>query len=734
VGIIIFESDILVSTVLPPSLLSCFSRIFAEGAGMAAHLTSDAVAGSVRARLAPHAEEDALDEAVIEYLGATAEDILQSEKQVDAAADSLVEALSPLLEDYVGAESIREVCVGIAEDCLKGAAGEGDDLDTTESSEKEPCALELHGVILAFAGRVLLKSSDILLHVGHRYGLVGPNGAGKTTLLNKLAAGDFMGFPQSLSIVYIQHEVHGEGDESCVEYLKRMSATEGCAGPADEDGVRRVLGELGFTPAMQDSGIVELSGGWRMRLAIGRSMLARATLLLLDEPTNHLDKHAVAWLTKYLQEQHDTTILFVSHDAPFLDGVATDIIHLNNGHLDFHKCSFNEFRERVPTFRLHTNIDHGGEDGAGPDCGHSNIGDVQASGGESDSAILCEQQSPQFMVGDALLTMSFPDPGPLDGIKSRNKVIMKGVDIHYRYPGAERDILKGASVRVMLSSRVALMGPNGAGKTTLIKLLIGELELSAAPAGASNGAASSSANSGEIFRHHNLRISYIAQHSMHHLGANLDMTPLEYIQNRFYFGEDKEVGQKVTMQLSDEEVALSQMRGNVGEVIGRRVHGNHVEYECVKNGRRTGDTVWEPVVNIKYMHPYVMKMCRHYDEKMKLMAARTGLRGLTYEHIQRHLDKYGIRRDLSRFKIKRMSGGQRSRLVIAAAMWTKPHILVLDEPTNFLDNETMLALVEAIRTYKGGVLLISHNEQFVNNVSTSQWVIDDGVVLEKSSK
>ena len=81
-----------------------------------------------------------------------------------------------------------------------------------------------------------------------------------------------------------------------------------------------------------------------------------------------------------------------------------------------------------------------------------------------------------------------------------------------------------------------------------------------------------------------------------------------------------------------------------------------------------------------------------------------------------------------------MSGGQRSRLVIAAAMWTKPHILVLDEPTNFLDNETMLALVEAIRTYKGGVLLISHNEQFVNNVSTSQWVIDDGVVLEKSVK
>ena len=125
-----------------------------------------------------------------------------------------------------------------------------------------------------------------------------------------------------------------------------------------------------------------------------------------------------------------------------------------------------------------------------------------------------------------------------------------------------------------------------------------------------------------------------------------------------------------------------------------------------------------------------MKMCRNYDEKMKLMAARTGLRGLTYEDIQRHLDKYGIRSELSRFKIKRMSGGQRSRLVIAAAMWTKPHILVLDEPTNFLDNETMLALVEALRTYKGGVLLISHNQDFVDNVSKQKWVVKDGRVEE----
>ena len=735
------------------------------------------IKSSLRRVLIERVDEDAVDEAVIDYVVASAEDILQERKRqggstadTAAAAEALAEELAPLLED-VGAEgedAALDICTRLANVVLGGGAdntaNNGDKSATALTTAAAACeqyALELRGVILAFAGRVLLRSSDVLLVSGRRYGLVGPNGAGKTTLLNKLAAGDFLGFPSSLSVVYIQHEVHDDHGETCVEYLQRMAATEGaradadadadapsggvvaCEAGEDEEVVRKVLSELGFSRAMQDGGIAELSGGWRMRLAIGRSMLAKATLLLLDEPTNHLDKSAVAWLTNYLRERQGATILFVSHDAPFLEAVSTDIIHLNNTHLDFHRCSFYEFCERVPSFRLHTslNIETGKEvvdaDNTAPGSAASGNGNGHAAADlsrdssfttSSSSASTIQASAPQFMVGDAPLTMSFPDPGPLDGIKSRNKVIMKGVNIHYKYPGTDRFVLAGASVRVMLSSRVALMGPNGAGKTTLIKLLIGELNLR--DDGRVGIGVGESGNRGEIFRHHNLRVSYIAQHSMHHLGANVEMTPLEYVQNRFYFDEDKEVSAKATMQLTDEEVALSSQRGNVSEVIGRRIHGSQVEYECVKVGRRPGDTVWEPLVCIQYMNPYVMKLCRNYDEKMKWMAARTGLRSLTYDDIQRHLDRYGIRSDLSRSKIKRMSGGQRSRLVIAAAMWTKPHILVLDEPTNFLDNETMLALVEALRTFKGGVLLISHNQDFVDNVSKQKWLVKDGRVEE----
>jgi elongation factor 3 len=86
-------------------------------------------------------------------------------------------------------------------------------------------------------------------------------------------------------------------------------------------------------------------------------------------------------------------------------------------------------------------------------------------------------------------------------------------------------------VKITQDSRAALIGANGAGKTTLMKLLIGEL--------------SPDEGVGEVWQHHNLRLAYIAQHSMHHLEESIENTPLEYLQNRFYQGRDKEIAKAV---------------------------------------------------------------------------------------------------------------------------------------------------------------------------------------------
>lgn len=80
-----------------------------------------------------------------------------------------------------------------------------------------------------------------------------------------------------------------------------------------------------------------------------------------------------------------------------------------------------------------------------------------------------------------------------------------------------------------------------------------------------------------------------------------------------------------------------------------------------------------------------------------------------------------------------MSGGQKVKVVIAGAMWNNPHLLVLDEPTNFLDRDSMGGLAMAIRTFKGGVVMISHNEEFVGALSNEQWHVNDGKMVIKGA-
>ena len=75
-----------------------------------------------------------------------------------------------------------------------------------------------------------------------------------------------------------------------------------------------------------------------------------------------------------------------------------------------------------------------------------------------------------------------------------------------------------------------------------------------------------------------------------------------------------------------------------------------------------------------------------------------------------------------------MSGGQRQRLVLAAAFWTKPHLISLDEPTNYLDNDTLAALTQALKNFKGAVVTISHNQNFVAEISNEKWVVEDGQI------
>merc|ERR1712190_340393 len=121
-----------------------------------------------------------------------------------------------------------------------------------------------------------------------------------------------------------------------------------------------------------------------------------------------------------------------------------------------------------------------------------------------------------------------------------------------------------------------------------------------------------------------------------------------------------------------------------------------------------------------------IKLVQREDERQ---AAAAGLmtKQLTQPSIEKHLGDFGVDAEsASHTQIGQLSGGMKVKVVLAAAMWQNPHILILDDPTNYLDREGLGALVSAIKDYKGGVLIISHNKEFCDGVATEKWIMKGG--------
>ena len=631
---------------------------------------------------------------------------------------------APKSSDTGAREAWDEALVAAAQSAV--LEYKGLDESALVSDEQKDYIVDLQGIILAFAGRVLLQRTNFSLERGKVYGIVGQNGTGKTTLLNRVAAKDIAGFPSDVSVYYIQHEILSEKQETIVDFMV-ANVPDGVT----RETVINTLKEVGFDDVKMAATIQSLSGGWRMKLAIARAMLWDAQVLLLDEPTNHLDTAAIAWLSAYLKSLTKTTICLVSHDYDFLADVLTDVIHLHDKNLTYYPMGFRDFQSLKPEIvAALPSPDNaigkvasvgGGLNETGGSSASLADGDRAADGAAETGA----SDAPKFAIASIgenqpahIKPIRFPDPGPLEGVKNRSKCIMYMKDVSFTYPGTTKQILTAANVKITQDSRAALIGLNGAGKTTLMKLLIGEL--------------SPDAGVGDVWQHHNLRLAYIAQHSMHHLEESINNTPLEYLQNRFYLGRDKEIAKRSSHNLSKEELAQSQERGAICEIIGRQERGKTLFYECRRAGRKENDTDWEPITSLQKKDEFVMKMVRNFDEKLKAMHSGMDLRPLTKEEVRLHLAEFGIDEDLAMGKIKRMSGGQKSRLVLAAAMWINPHIIALDEPTNYLDNDTLAALTKALSDFKGGVLTISHNKAFVNELCNETWLVGDGVVVAQA--
>merc|ERR1711988_195054 len=315
-----------------------------------------------------------------------------------------------------------------------------------------------------------------------------------------------------------------------------------------------------------------------------------------------------------------------------------------------------------------------------------------------------------------VLPMRFPDPGKPDGIRTFRKPIMTMKDISFKYESADKSIVSNVSVTLTLGSRAVIVGGNGSGKSTVLKLMIGDLE--------------PDEGVDDVWKHHALRLSYVAQQSLHHLEEYLLQTPIHYIQERFRQGLDSEVAKLKTLEINDEDKEFMKEAGAVNDIVGRQQRGRALWYEVSIQGRVKSDTKWVPLSELEgaTYKPYVKKMIKNYDQRAQALESGMAIRPVTAAEILAHLADFGVDSQLAHGKIRQMSGGQRQRLVISAAFWSKPHVIALDEPTNYLDNDSVAALTKALKDFKGAVLCVSENEAFVNEISNEKWVVENGQV------
>jgi len=561
-----------------------------------------------------------------------------------------------------------------------------------EEEDEEDDAEELCNCqfTLAYGTKILLHNTKMKLLRGKKYGLLGGNDSGKTTLMRSISNNQVEGFPDCNDVrtVFVEADIQGEQSHlSCIDYIfvdPKIQAL-GC----DREQVREMLAAVGFVAdgkAKPDHAVSTLSGGWRMKLALARAMLQKADILLMDEPTNHLDVINVAWVKKYLNSLTNVTAILVSHDSGLLNDCCTHILQIENLKLHTYKGNLDEFVKVKPSARAY------------------------------------------FSFTESNLKFKFPQPGTIEGVRSKGKALMKMSKCTFTYPINDTPTLFDISVQVSLSSRVACVGENGAGKSTMIKLLVGEIEPQV----------------GDVWKHPNARIAYVAQHAFHHIESHLTKTPNEYIRWRYANqGEDKESLVKVTMQFTEAELKLQQtpyelqftdeesgkitkVKKMVFELVGGRKTNKQKDYEYeIKYAGSTVDSgEFLPAKTLKKMG--WEKGMKAVDMKI---AQRAGLyvRPLSTKNVEQHLEDVGLDKEFgTHYRMSALSGGQKVKVVLAAAMWNQPHILILDEPTNYLDRESLGALAGAIEGFDGGVVIISHNNEFCSKLCPETWVMDSG--------
>ena len=497
--------------------------------------------------------------------------------------------------------------------------------------------LSLSNAHLAFGHVALLDNAAFSLEQGERLGLIGRNGAGKSSLLKVIAGLEkpddgLLQMTQGLRICYVpqepvfdlgasvfdvvslgvaeaksvrqQYEEHADG----VDLDALQTRIEALDAWTWEQRVDTTLAQL----HLDGSRIVgELSGGMKKRVALAQALVAVPDVLLLDEPTNHLDLDSIAWLEELLRG-FKGSVMLITHDRAFLDGVATRILELDRGIIRSYPGNFTAY-ERLKEEQLASEALANAR--ADKLLAQEEVWirkGVEARRTRSVARIQrlevlrAQRQARRDSLGQVRLEV--------DASNASGKIVAELRDVSMRFGegAATKTIVSGFNATILRGDKVGLIGPNGAGKTTLLKLILGELQ----------------PTSGQVRQGTRLEVAYFDQMRS---TLNLDATLADTISPG----------------------------------------SEWVEF----NGAR--------------------------------------------KHVMSYLNDFLFSPERANSPVRTLSGGERNRVLLARLFALPANVLVLDEPTNDLDIDTLELLEELLQSYPGTVFLVSHDRRFLDNVVTS---------------
>ena len=401
--------------------------------------------------------------------------------------------------------------------------------------------------------QILFIEASAALNRGEKVGLVGPNGSGKTTLFRMITSEDQadegqVSTDRGITIGYFSQDVgemsgrsataevmDGAGpvsevaaelkeleaamadparaddmEDIVVRYGEVQGRFEELDGYALEGRAREVLAGLGFSPETMDGDVGALSGGWKMRVALGRILLMRPDAMLLDEPSNHLDLESLIWLESFLQ--HYEGLLFMTlHDRAFMNRIVTKIVEIDGGALTTYTGDYEFYEQQRAQAEKQQQAQFERQQAMLAKeikfierfkARASHAAQVQSRVKKLDK--IDRVEPPKRRQSVAFKFVAPPRSG-------EDVAALKGVHKGY----GSRRIYDGLDFVVRRRERWCVMGVNGAGKSTLLKLIAGATE----------------PDDGKVAIGGSVKMGYFAQHAMDLLDG--ERTVFQSLEDRF---------------------------------------------------------------------------------------------------------------------------------------------------------------------------------------------------------